>query len=178
MLGAASTPHTLCSVAHTTTHISHHTLHITQHSTACRPRCVWGWRARAVCPPPAPTKASPASRGPAQPSPAQHHTAVRLSHQYYAHTATSQHMTTRDGVIWQYQSSTDFLVTWSSLTRSQQICPPPLTFCPLNVECLRCLKSGMSQKLSVCRGRFLIGWQITMTETVCGVIFQFMQILT
>ena len=120
VLGAASTPHTLCSVAHTTTHISHRTPHITPHTTACRPRCVWGWRARAVCPPPAPTKASPASRGPAQPSPAQHHTAVRLSHQCYAHTATSQHMTTRDGIIWQYRSSasdqrcpSNFQFAWS-----------------------------------------------------------------
>ena len=144
MLGAASTPHTLCSVAHTTSHISHHTLHITLHSTACRPRCVWGWRARAVCPPPAPTKASPASRGPAQPCPAQHHTAVRLSHQYYAHTATSQHMTTRDGVIWQYQLST----VLNHLVLADKISPnlsAPITYCPLNVECLRCLKSGMPQ---------------------------------
>ena len=118
---------TPCVVWHTPQHTSH-TTHCTSHNTpqhAGHGVCGAGGRGRCVHPQPLPRPAQP--RG-AQPSPAQHHTAVRLSHQYYAHTATSQHMTTRDGVIWQYQSYADFLVTWSSLTRSPQICPPPLPF--------------------------------------------------
>ena len=51
---------------------------------------------------PSPYQGQPSLAGPspAQPCPAQHHTAVRLSHQYYAHTATSQHMTTGDGIYY------------------------------------------------------------------------------
>ena len=81
---------------------------------------------------PSPYQGQPSLAGPspAQPCPAQHHTAVRLSHQYYAHTATSQHMTT--GVIWQYQSST----VLSHLVLADKISPnlsATFTFCTLNV---------------------------------------------
>ena len=124
---------TPCVVWHTPQHTSH-TTHCTSHNTpqhAGHGVCV-GLEGEGGVSTPSPYQGQPSLAGPspAQPCPAQHHTAVRLSHQYYAHTATSQHMTTRDGIIWQYQSSP----VLSHLVLTDKMSPnlsAPFTFCPL-----------------------------------------------